>query len=75
MRRMRSQNKERKLGSPFPLRFASEFRTKCAIKGLFKATGRFKKTGQTKLQNTSRNQGRIRETKKGNTQTFKRTIS
>ena len=27
MRRMRSQNKERKLGSPFPLRFASEFRT------------------------------------------------
>ena len=56
--------KKKNMGSPFPLRFASEFRTKCAIKGLFKATGRFKKTGQTKRQNTSRLRKNTRSQKK-----------
>ena len=46
MRRMRSSNKARKLGSPFPLCVTSEFRTKYVYEGLFKATGRFKKTGK-----------------------------
>ena len=46
---------KRKLGSPFPLRSASELRPKFANEGLCKATRRFKETGQTKRQNTSRN--------------------
>ena len=43
---MRSQNKIRKLGSPFPLRFASELKTKCAIEGLSKQPGDLRRQGK-----------------------------
>ena len=39
-------DKERKLRSPFPLCFAFEFRTKCAIKGYLKQLGDLRRQGK-----------------------------